>query len=142
MWVTHHAKLCHSNPAMQVVSRTVLLHALCHENYQNYPKCPMHTFAEGCGYPQSTVLSRQVDSTGADDGSLLSVHHQNNPDTQRQITHFILSSSWKNFSIIYFMITKTKLQTKYQNNCLHTHNHTSQVFFNSHAFETSRKQMT
>lgn len=58
----------------------------------NFPKCAVHTFAEGCGYSQGRVLSRHVDSTGADDGPLLSVHHQNNPNkhTQEMFLSFTL----------------------------------------------------
>lgn len=45
----------------------------------NWSKCSVRTFAEGCGYSQSTVLSRQVARISADDRSLFSVCHQHNP---------------------------------------------------------------
>lgn len=41
----------------------------------------MNTFAEGWGDSQCRVLRRQVDGTGADDWSLLPVHHQGDPNT-------------------------------------------------------------
>lgn len=39
------------------------------------------TFAEGCGDSQRGSGRSHTDSAGATDGSLLPVHHQNNPNT-------------------------------------------------------------
>ncbi len=70
-----------------------------------YPQCAVHTFAEGCGYSQGTVLSRQVDSTGADDRPLLSVHHQNNPNKHTNKSLALKSTCEVNFLSFAFWFT-------------------------------------
>lgn len=67
----------------------------------------MHTFAEGCGYSQGTVLSRQVDGTGAEDRPFLSVRHQNNPKKKN-----ILLAPFKTFLIQHHFVMEEKKKEK------------------------------
>lgn len=98
--------------------------------------CPVQTFAEGCGYSQGTVLSRQVDSTGTDDRPLLSVHHQNNSVKHKQI----IQTS--------YIQLYTPLELFYPNNCwnvwacaMHMAMRIKLVYLLATAFSASRNSM-